>query len=158
MARHGSIVVTVDERQARLFRAARTARGAWRLVEEDRLENAWESGHERGRPTMFGRGRGLAPPHTIDPGHTEDEERRRFAETAARWIEGRPAPEGRVVVFAASGFFAPLRDHLSAEGRSRIAVHELELTRLNAHELAEHAAVDGALSRGMAGMGAGRPE
>lgn len=146
MIRAETLLATVDERQARLFRCFPTQRETWRLVEEEGLPNAWEWYHERGRPAMLGRGPATVPPHEAAEGHAEEEARRRFAGDVADWLEKRTPPEGGLIVFVASRFMNPVRERLSGSDLAWIRLREGELTRLLPHELAEHPAVAEALT------------
>jgi hypothetical protein len=68
--------------------------------------------------------------------------RRRFARDVVDWLENSCGP--RLLedpeVFAAAGFFGPLREELQAR-RHRLGIHEASLGSLRISELADHPAV-----------------
>lgn len=139
-------IVVSDERVARLVSLKRVSGGRWRAEERRSRASRWADYHEHHRPSALGGRSGSSHKH-FSPGFSEAEareERRRFARDVARWIEHDCRnvldEDSRVAVFAAPGFFGTLREELGERHR-RMALHELELTRLRPDELVEHPSV-----------------
>lgn len=134
--------VTADGRRATLYRCEPTPGGRLHVEAERSLENEEVGLRDRRRPSILARG----PSGTARPApfaRDEEEDTRRFAKRVTEWLghEARRVNAERVVMFAAPRFLGHLRSDAGArlDGKARLV--EAELTKLRAHELADHPAV-----------------
>jgi protein required for attachment to host cells len=138
--------VTADGRRATLYWCEPTPGGNLHVEARGTLENEEAGNREHHRPSVLGRGPTLnAAQRPASFGHDDEEYARRFARRVPAWL-GREVREGkmeRVVVFAAPRFLGLLRGEVGNGLRGVAELEEAELTRLRAHELAEHPAVVG---------------
>lgn len=150
------MLVTVDERIARLYEAKPRRDKAVDLREVQTLQNRHENEHERGRPDMMaGPGKRSAAaglgadggPHFVNVADSGEEESRRFAREVARWLaeQAEHANGGRLVVFSAARFLGLLRDEVKAPLATRIEYKAIELAQMPISELREHRALREAL-------------
>jgi len=140
------VVVTADARQVVMYSVSRTESGRPHLEVARRMV-CRESPTEHHRPSALGRGPSAnAAQHFADESGVDAEDRRRFAREVADWLRDlvRAESSPRVELFAAPRFLGSLRAELSS-APNRITLHEGELTRLDAGELAEHPAVKAVL-------------
>jgi len=147
MATRDHWIVTADERQAHLYSCRKVAGRQWHLDRKRSLESRWEHYHEEHRPSALGRGpTANAAQHFASIGHEPEEEHLRFARDVVEWLPRAMEEFGidHIRLFAASRFLGLLRKELGALG-AQVELHESELTRLQAHELATHAAIIQAL-------------
>lgn len=141
-------ILTADRRRAALYACARAPGGRVHLEEVCSIRNEHEAEHERGRPAILGgaerRGAraassALASPQAASFGHTEAEERRRFARDVSRWLEQarRELMLDPLSVLAPPHLLGLLRDEMG--GLVRPAdFHAADLAHLPVVELAEH--------------------
>jgi protein required for attachment to host cells len=139
-------MVLLDRRHCRLIETSTTAAGRLHLEERAQLEETWEE-HEHLRQ---------APSISPDRGsHTDwegqdDERKRRFAGTAADWLDEqvRRHELERLVVFCAPGLLAKLQAALAPALAARLDLHGADLAGTPLTELLTHRAVLAALEPG----------
>jgi len=137
-------IVIADARAARLVLLRGLPAGHWHAEAGSVIESRWVDRKQRGRPTRLGGRSSSVHEHLLPSGSEgiDAEMRRRFARDVVDWLERACGPRLRdePEIFAATGFFAPLRDELLAR-RHRARIHEASLGNLHVPELADHPAV-----------------
>lgn len=148
-------IVAADGRRASLYSCRLVPGGRFQALTSRHIENGHEGEHEHHRPSLLGRGPSAsAAQHFAGHGHSDEEEQRRFAREVANWLSNaaREFRMERVAVFAAPRFLGLLRTEMGDLG-GRADLHEGELARLEAGELAEHPAVRRALAGSISAAG-----
>jgi protein required for attachment to host cells len=147
--------VTADGRRATLYWCEPTPGGRLHVEAKQSLENEEAEKRERQRPSILARGpSGSARPASF--GHDVEEDARRFAKKVSEWVgnEARESKMDRVVMFAAPRFLGHLRSDVGGGLNGKAKLVEAELTKLRAHELADHPAVKAAVTAALPGAGA----
>lgn len=143
-------IVTADARHARMFELTKApGAGGWHAQERRAIHSSHEDEHEHHRPSALGRGPVASEAqHFASWGHEAEEQRKRFARETAEWLSAtlRHLRAEHVHVFAASQALGLLREEIRrlddrAHLEPRLTLHESELTRLEASELATHPAI-----------------
>ena len=143
-------IAIADSRAARLVLFRGLPGGHWHAEAGGVIESRWNDQKQRGRPSRLG-GRSSSTHEHLLPAESEGieaEMRRRFAHDVVDWLENSCGP--RLLedpeVFAAAGFFGPLREELHAR-HHRLGIHEASLGSLRISDLPEHPAVLAAIGK-----------
>lgn len=139
-------IVTADARTAELYKCRHSSAGRIELIPLRSLHNRHEAEHERGRPTLLGRSAPTGPQHTGSPGHTSEEETRRFAREVVTWLRSAKDDLGcsRVIVFSPPRFLGILKPLMDGDTHT-YDLRSAGLSALAPTELATHPAVHEAL-------------
>lgn len=140
-------IVTADSRHATIYACRHDGRGV-HLEYLSTLENPHEAEHAHERPSFIGgverrgsvaRSGAHAAPHALAPGHTSDEEQKRFARELSDWLAGQRASMDvpPVTLFAPPRFLGMLLPHVDRMGEN-VTLHPGEFAQLTAAELERH--------------------
>ncbi|MFW6060447.1 MAG: host attachment protein [Phycisphaeraceae bacterium] len=131
--------VLADETRAKLLHCGPTEMGRPHIKQVETLQFEW-AGHEHGRPSPLKAKNGHT--HAAE-GHEKEEDRRRFAQTLADWIEKQLHHRGidRLTVFGPPRFLGALRRAWPDRLAERIREHPHELINLPNPELHQHPAI-----------------
>lgn len=127
-------VLTLDERIAKLHRAALSRSGAWRMSEAGTLQN------QPAPDAVLGQA-------FAAPSHASDESKQRFGHAALEWgAKIAISNDASLVAFAPTRMLSGLRAEARLAGLRHVCVHCGDLTRLGARLLERHPAVCSAIT------------
>ena len=128
-----------DASRAKLLHCGPSSGGSPHVKHVDAIEASWE-GHERGRPSpLKGRGGNTY----AAGGHEAEEDRRRFAQELAQWLQSRLQQHGidQLTVFGPPKFVGALRRACPHTLADRLSAQTVELINLSNPQLHQHPAI-----------------